>query len=101
MELLFEKPGYKIMFNKSTGEKAVLIDESAFSPRLRRDPHYMITQRKSDGAQFLRTKDAFCLITEVTETSKHEPVIKFVTIPDELSGLMINDRMVITPPKGE
>lgn len=98
MEVLFEKPGYKILINPSTGDKAVEIDEAAFSPTISRD-NYRIIQRRSDGERFLRTRDVrgnhvFGHITEVTETSQNV-VIKFVTLPDEFPGIMIKGRTVV------
>jgi hypothetical protein len=99
MEVLFEKPGYKILINPSTGDKAVQIDEAAFSPTISRDD-YRIIQRRSDGERFLRTRDmrgnhVFGHITEVTETSQNVPVIKFITLPDEFPGIMIKGRTVV------
>jgi len=89
-----QKDGYKITISKDT--KTLEITESAFECYIDRYPEYKILIRKSDGEKFLRTKDIFGHITSVEETSKGKPAIKFTTLPDEFSGLMIGDRIVIT-----
>jgi len=92
-DLLIEKDGYTISIDKDL--KMLTIDESAFEDYID-GSDYKILCRKSDGEKFLRTKDIFGHITTVDETSKGIPAIKFTTLPDEFSGLMIGNRIVIT-----
>jgi len=91
--LCIEKDGYTITINDDT--KVLTIHESAFEDYIA-GVDYKIICRKSDGEKFLRTKDIFGHITTVDETSKGIPAIKFTTLPDEFSGLMIGNRIVIT-----
>jgi len=91
--LCIEKDGYTITINDDT--KVLTIHESAFEDYID-GVDYKIICRKSDGEKFLRTKDIFGHITTVDETSKGIPAIKFTTLPDEFSGLMIGNRIVIT-----
>jgi len=101
-EVLYEKPGYTVLVDKKTGNKGLKIHEKCFTEIIRQ-PKYRILCRefvadgsKGDGEKFIQTQEVFCQITEVTETSKKVPVIKFVTIPDGHPGLLIKDQMVIT-----
>jgi hypothetical protein len=94
-DLPIEKDGYKIWI--VDGVNTLEIDDTSFDIMIDRYPAYKILCRKSDGEKFLRTNDVFGHITEVSETSKGDAAIKFTTLPDEFSGLMIKDRIVITP----
>lgn len=101
-DVLFEKPGYSVLFNKKTGEKAVRINEKCFTEMIKSEKYRILCREfkgdgsKGDGEKFLQTQEWFCHITEVTETSKNVPVIRFVTIPDEYPGLLIEHRMIIS-----
>jgi len=99
LKLLFKKPGYKIMINPKTGEKAVILNETKFTTILDKEGYYRIMKRDSDGQSFLQTKEWFCLISEVKETSKGVPVLQLITIPDEFVGMMINESLIINPNK--
>jgi hypothetical protein len=94
-DLLIKNDGYK--FRIIDGVNTLEIDDTSFVVMIDRYPAYKILCRKSDGEKFLRTKDMFGHITEVSETSKGDVAIKFTTLPDEFSGLMIKDRIVVTP----
>lgn len=99
LKLLFEKPGYKIMINPKTGEKAVILDETKFTTILDKEGTFRIMKRDSDGQSFFQTKEWFCVISDVTETSKGVPVLQLVSIPDEFVGMMLGDSLIINPNK--
>lgn len=99
LKVLFEKPGYKIMINPTTGDKAVILDEKKFTTILDNEGSFRIMKRDSDGQSFLQTNEWFCMISEVKETSKGVPVLQIVTIPDEFVGIMIGDSLIINPNK--
>lgn len=99
LQVLFEKPGYKIMINPTTGDKAVLLDETKFTTILDKEGSFRIMKRDSDGQSFFQTKEWFCMISEVKETSKGVPVLQLITIPDEFVGMMIDESLIINPNK--
>lgn len=99
LQVLFEKPGYKIMINPKTGDKAVILNETKFTTILDKEGSYRIMKRDCDGQNFFQTKEWFCMINEVKETSKGVPVLQLVSIPDEFVGIMIGDSLIINPNK--
>lgn len=94
--------GYTILQNDKN-LRAVLIDETQFEIMLdhsvkRGDDgvSYRIIYHIETGERYIRTKYTFGAILEVTESSKNEPVIRFKSIPDGYSGLLVGNRIVIS-----
>lgn len=88
--------GYQILGNGQN--RAVQIDDDKFETMVE-GPSYRIIFHKDTGKRYIRTKDIFGEITEVTETSDNEPVIKFGSIPDNYAGMLIGDTLLINPNK--
>lgn len=92
-----EHDGYKILINDKN-QKAVSIDEDQFETMIE-GKSYRIIYHKETGKRYIRTQKTFGEITEVTETSKNKPVIKFRSIPDNYVGMMVNNTLLINPNK--
>jgi hypothetical protein len=94
--------GYTILQNDKN-LRAVLIDDKQFEIMLDHNVKrgedgvsYRIIYHIETGERYIRTKDTFGAILEVTE-SLNGPVIKFKSIPDNYSGLLVGNKIAINP----
>ncbi len=90
--------GYDILEDVK-GNKALGLKEDHFTTIVHKKDKYRILKRKADGISFLQAKEWFCLITDVTESSKGIPVLKVVTLPDQFMGMLIDEELIINPNK--
>ena len=77
------------------GVQMVVINEDELFPVINKTKYSIM--RGNDGKLYIRTAEFFGHITDIGENSKLVPAIQFKTIPDERSGLLLGNRIIIEP----
>ncbi len=75
------------------GTQTVTINEDELFPVITKSKYSIL--RGHDGKLYIQTAEFFGYITDIGESSKLVPAVSFKTIPDERSGLLLGDKIVV------